>query len=112
MSDQPSTNYTYDEFLAFVLIYAAHIDLDFTEEERLVIFANTSEEVFQKVNEDFKKVSDFEALQTIMSYKDKYYSTDKEKEKLSFAVKQVFKADGDFSKLEKLVLNFVQRLVS
>lgn len=111
MSKQ-NTDYSYEEFLAYVLIYAAHVDLDFSDEEKLVISANTGEETYKKVYADFKEVSDFTALQTIMSYKDKYYATEEEKEKLTFAVKQVFKADGDFSKLEKLVLNFVNRLVS
>ena len=65
--------WNFDEFLAFLLIYASHADIDFSREEEERIKALVSNEIFEDIYAQFNVMTDYQALETILSYKDIYF---------------------------------------
>ena len=106
-----STNWSFNEFLAFFLIYASHADIHFSEEEEELIKETVSEEIFDAIHLEFKQFTDYQALEQILSYKDVYYSTEEEKEHLLSELHNLFHVDGEYSTLEKELLDFLKRLM-
>jgi hypothetical protein len=99
------------EFLAFTLMYAAHVDIDFSEEEKEKIKSIVDEETYDKLYETFTGMSDYSALETILSYKGLYYPTHDRKNELLDQMKALFESDGDFSIMEKELLMFLEKLM-
>jgi len=100
-----------NEFVAFALLYAAHIDIDFTEEEKEQIKSLVDEDTYDELYNLFIGMSDYKALETILSYKGLYYPTQDRKAELLSKMKQLFEADGDFSIMEKELLQFLEKLM-
>ena len=99
------------EFLAFSLLYAAHVDIEFSEEEKEKIKSIVDEETYNKLYDTFINMSDYSALETILSYKGLYYPTLDRKEELLDQMKILFEADGDFSIMERELLQFLEKLM-
>lgn len=100
-----------EEFVTFVLLYASHVDMDFSEEEKNKIVERLPNGTFDKMYEIFKDMSDYEALQSILSYKGIYYPTPDRKKELLDKIKLVFFADGDYSVMERELLHFLDKLM-
>ena len=105
------TNWNYDEFLTFLMIYASHVDLEFSEDEMNNIKKKVSEETYQKMYDQFKSKSDFESLQTILAYKGLYYPTLERKKELLNKVKILFFADGEYTVMERELIHFFEKLM-
>jgi len=101
----------YNEFLAFVLLYASHVDMEYSEDEKTMIQKLVSEKSYEKVYDAFNDMSDFAALQTIMDHKGLYYPTVEQKQEILDKMKELFYADGDFSSMEKELLFFLEKLL-
>ena len=69
------------------------------------------EEIFNSLYNTFIDMSDYKALETILSYKNLYYPTSSKKEILLNEMEALFEADGDFSNIEKGLLNFLDKLM-
>jgi len=69
-----NAEWTYEEFLAFLLIYVAHVDMEFAEEEKAFIRRTVGNETFDLMLAKFEGMSDFQAYQTILDYKQSYFS--------------------------------------
>jgi pentatricopeptide repeat protein len=103
--------WSYEEFTSFLLIYIANVDMEFAEEEKAMIRSYAGEEIFEKMVEIFDSMSDFKAYETIMSYKEVYYSTAEEKQKLVEKMQDLFDADAEFNIMEKELLHFLERMM-
>jgi hypothetical protein len=103
-------DWTYEEFVCFTLIYTSNSDLDISGAEIKSITLKFGEEVFAKQMAYFDQLNDFQALNTILSFKEKYFSTEKEKEKLLDHIKNQYFTDG-YSDVEKEVYLFLNRLL-
>lgn len=104
-------DWNYSEFVAFLMIYASHVDMEFSEIEKIRIKKKIDEATFDKMFEEFDKRSDFESLQTILAYKGLYFPTADRKNELLNSVKMLFFADGDFSAMEREFLHFLEKLM-
>jgi hypothetical protein len=103
--------WNYEEFVTFVLLYASHVDMEFSDEEKNKISEHLPPETFDKMFLQFTDMSDYEALQAILSYKGLYYPTQDRKQELLDKIKQVFFADGDYSVMERELLHFLEKLM-
>lgn len=104
-------NWDFDTFLAFLLIYASYVDMEFSDEEKSEVKKIVSAKKFKKLHDYFKELSDYQVLEVILSYKEKYFSTENEKENLFKEMRKLFNADGDYSTLEKELLMFLGKLM-
>ena len=106
-----TTNWSFNQFLAFLLIYASHVDLDFSKAEKEKIKERVGQAVFDEVYTHFKHRTDYQALQLILNYRNLYFSTEDEKQLLFDEMRLIFHADGEFSTLEKDLLVFLEKLM-
>ena len=106
-----SLKYNYNEFLAFLLLYASHVDLEFSEIEKSKILKLVSTDKYEKIYTEFKELNDYQTLQTILDYKGVYYPTPEQKNELIEKVKIQFFSDGQFDSIEKEVLFFLEKLL-
>lgn len=100
-----------NEFLAFSLLYGAHVDIEFSEEEKIKIKSLVNEETYDQLYKQFIEMSDYKALETILSYKGLYFPTPDRKSELLAQMKHLFEVDGDFSTMEKELLLFLEKLM-
>lgn len=100
-----------NEFLAFTLLYAAHVDIEFSDEEKEKIKSIVDEKTYEELYAKFMDMSDYASLEVILSYKGLYFPTAARKQELLSHMKSLFEADGDFSVMEKGLLTFLEKLM-
>jgi hypothetical protein len=103
--------WSYNEFLTFLLIYIAHVDMEFAEEEKAMIKKNMGEKNYDKMLAEFESMSDFAAYQAIMDYKGVYYPTAEQKAEIMEKIKDLFHADGEFNVMEKELMHFLSLMM-
>ena len=108
---EETTQWNYDEFKAYILLYAASTDLELTEKEESLILKTISKSSYDKVKTVYDQSNDYEHIQTILSYKGLYFPTAARAQELIDLIIDMFKTDGDFSTLEKNCLLLLKRLV-
>ena len=103
--------WSYEEFLAFVLMYAAYADNEFVEEELDEIIKRVGFEKEEQARKIINKLSDSERIDLILSFREKYFPTEADHEKLYDDMKSIFQADGRYNQLEKAVLMYLKRIL-
>ena len=104
-------NWNYDEFLCFILLYAANVNEQFTDEEKSCIVGNVGNDTYDKMYEIFDKMSDFEALEKIMACKGIHYPTTDRRQEVFDKLKEIFNADNDYDIVEKEIFHFLENLL-
>ncbi|MDX1408470.1 MAG: hypothetical protein R3330_10065 [Saprospiraceae bacterium] len=103
--------WTREEFLAFLLLYAANIDAEYTQEERVFIHSRIDPVHLRNVEAEFNQMSDYELLQIIRSYEGRYYPSPQHKEEILDQVRALFRADGAMSIEESSLLMMLKKLL-
>lgn len=103
--------WTYDEFLCFLLIYVSYADIEFDELEQKAIQNLFNPGVYQKQILFFENLTDYQALNEIMQYRDKYFSTAEQKKSLLDKVEKQFSANGIYSNFEKEAYQFLEKIL-
>ncbi len=106
-----TTDWTKEEFKAYLLLYASKSDQHISEEEKELILENISNEGYQKLKEELDEDNDFQSIQKIMYTINKYNYTKGDIEQLLIDVKNLFMADGHFDTLEKNMLVALKRIL-
>ena len=109
MSDHPKWNF--EEFSAFLMLYAASADLKVTTDEKDAIMEKVNEDTFQKIWKEYNSMSDINKINTILSYKGLYFPTADRTNELLDLMKKEFMADGEFSLLEKNLMRILKKLL-
>jgi hypothetical protein len=102
-------DWSYDEFVCFLLIYISNADFNFSENEINKIVDQFSYDTFHKMNSIFEELNDFQCLNKIMGYKKLYFNDDKMISEVMNSVKFQFLVEG-YSNLEKEVFMFLEKL--
>lgn len=100
-----------EEFIAFVLIYASHVDYDFSENEVLFIKERTSKNVFDNMLRLFEVNGDYASMKIILSHKEDYFCSEEKQSQLYKMLVDLFKADGEYSRIEKNFLPFFKKMI-
>ena len=105
-------NWTYLEFHAFVMLYAANADGVISPEERNLIMSNTlSAEMYDRIKSVFMANDDAQTLDIILSYRDKYCRTQADKDKILLDMVEIYNANDAFSKIEQGVHQLFKRML-
>lgn len=110
MSKNPE-DWTLDQFKAYLLIYASYADLEFSESEKESILEVVDKGTFEKVRSYYDKMGEFQRLDFIMKSKNKFFSTPESKSSMMAMLSEHFKVDGEVSKLEVSMYDFLDRLL-
>lgn len=108
---QNISEWTYQEFQAFLLLYAAHSDLKISEEEKSLISSRVDKEKDKDVYKEFGRQNDFERLQTIMSFREKYFNTEADQDKLLNDLQELFMADNKFQATEQAAFWGLKKII-
>ena len=100
------------EFYTFVLLYAAHTDYEFSESERNFICKVGDVSTFNKIYDLFLQTSDYACMKYILRHRALYFSNKKDEDFLFNLIKQLFEADGDFSRIEQSFEPFFRRMIN
>jgi uncharacterized tellurite resistance protein B-like protein len=111
MKKELSNTWSYAEFHAFVLFYAANADGRITSDETALIRAHLTEEQFSAIEIAFKNNADTAVLNHILTYRDRYFATTTDREKLLSDMQAIFNADANFSIMERNMQRIFQRII-
>jgi hypothetical protein len=106
-----NNNWTKKEFLAYVLLYAAHCNFFETKEEENYILSKVDTATFHRIHTEVVIDSDEKCLSKIQIYLSENKINQKEKEALLREIKNVFFADGSVDVLEKKVFNILKKII-
>ena len=102
---------SYDEFICITLLYAANVNEEFTDEEKAAIIENVGNDTYDKMYSIFDEMSDFEALEVIISHKGIHFPTPARKQEVLDKIETIFKADNDYDVVEKEIYRFLTNLL-
>lgn len=105
-------NWTRKEFVAYVLLYAAHCNHIEDTKEQDYILSRVDKKTFHKIHTEVVVDSETENLNKIQQYLLENKFTETEKENLLRDIKKVFFADGSVDNLEKKVFSILKKIIS
>jgi hypothetical protein len=111
MTSKLPTTWSYPEFHAFVMLYAANADSHITDDEIALIRPTLLADQYQAVFEAFSQCSDMEALEHILTYRDRYFPSEAGRNQLLSDMETIFKADSNYSVIEKGFQRIFGRLI-
>lgn len=106
-----NSKWTYNEFLAFLMVYGAEMDQNLTPEELNFIKAKTGIDDIEKIKVKVDSISDAEAIEVIDDYKCHYLSTPESKSKVKNDLEALLHTPGTHTQLEKVVVHMIERLL-
>lgn len=109
MNDHPKWNF--QEFSAFLMLYAASADLKVTTDEKEAILQKVNKNTFNEIWKEYHSMSDINKINIILSYKGLYFPTADRTNELLDLMKKEFMVDGEFSLLEKNLLRILKKLL-
>lgn len=104
-------NWKFDQFLGYILIHAASSDQEIVGKELKFIERKVGKDVMDEMMEIYEDHSDVQRIETILSYKSKYYPTDADVESLLDQIKAVDEADADIDAAEEMTLVMLRKLL-
>jgi len=97
-----------ERFLSIILVYAAHVDYNFCDNERGFILKNVSQDHFNYALELMERESHSMVFNLINDNILSFYSTDTEQESLLNILFELFNCDDDFSNFEQSFMNYLK----
>lgn len=104
-------NWTYEEFHAFAMLFAANADGNITADEESLIAPSLSPTQYSDIKMQFRQCSDAEALDVILSYKEKFCKTPADKEKILADMRDIYEAHNGFEQIEQGVHRLFERML-
>ncbi len=89
------------EFKVYLLLHAAHADFELKEEEKQKILSKATKTEYQHVYKVFKEDTDFERMETILLFREQFFPTEKDTEKIIQEIFELLNADEEFTLNEK-----------
>lgn len=106
------SNFNENEFKTYLLLYAVNADFKMQEEEKEIILSKVSVADFKHILKVFEQHSDFVRIETILSYREKYFPTEKDVENLLKSITELLYADDKFNLNEKNFLRLITKLLN
>ena len=104
-------DWTRDELVAYILLFAANSDFKEDPKEKEMILSLVDKKTFQEIHDEFDSDNDYRSIKKItISLEQHNYSND-DVDALLEDIEVLFYADDDFSINEKIMLKFLQRLL-
>ena len=101
-----------EQFLAFVLLYAAFADLKITEEEEDFISNKIGVDEYEDVKNTFMAHSDMERAQMIAAYSEEEDFDREYAQMIKNELEDLFLSDGEYTQWEKSIGRALVRLMN
>lgn len=106
-----NSNWTYNEFLAFLMVYAAELNMELASEELTFIQSRTGIEDISKIKSVVDNVSDVEAIDIIEDYRKLYLDTPEKEEKVRQDLEDLLKNQNKHTQLENVLVHILERII-
>ena len=106
-----NNTWSYNEFLAFLMVYGAQMNQGLTVEELNFIKTRTGIEDIDKIKAKVDSMSDAESFEVIDDYKSQYLPTTESKTKVKNDLEALLNTPGNHSQFEKVVVHLIERLL-
>lgn len=110
MASQTS-NWTYAEFHAFAMLYAANADGRITLEEENLILPTLAAEDYARIKSIFLACEDSATLDIILHYRDKYCRSQADKDKILADMMAIYQANEAYDQIERGVHQLFKRML-
>ncbi len=104
-------DWTYTEFLGFLLLHAANDDLEADQREIELIEAKVGVDIVKIVSRHMKDLNDIQQLDLLLSYQGRYFADEESKQKIYADMKEVYMADNDFSVMEQNAFRMLKKII-
>lgn len=111
MSENSYQNWTYEEFIAFTMLYASFEDGEISDDEAEIISEKIGKETYRKLRKVLDSNINFDNIEIILELKDKYIKTDEDLESLFVAIDKIIEVDGEVTQFEKDMINSISFLL-
>lgn len=101
----------YNEYLSFLLLYAADIDQQINIDEKEIILEIVEQSEYKEIKKSFDKLNDFERIQIIMTNKEEFITTEAEREDIFKNLKRIFLADDQYMAVEQAIFMYLKKLL-
>lgn len=105
------TNWTKEEFKAYLLLYAARSNYFESEEERDIILSLVSPESYKHIHREIEHDNDYQSIQKILDNIRKFGYSKEDVHRLVSDIQQLFLANGEIDLLESNFLHAIHRLL-
>lgn len=105
------SHWSYEEFLAFLLVYGAQMTNDISTEEKAFIKARTGINDIDKIISQVNRVSDIEAIDIISDYRKRYLHTIDKEQKVRHDLEDLLKTTDKPSQLDSAIIHIIEKLV-
>ena len=102
--------WSYDQFKAYLLIFAAESNQVITKEEKEYIEAQFDSLLIKTVQKEINKDNDFQRIQKIMAYIEQNNLSKTDLDELLNEIHTVYQSDGKFDSVEQGVFQFLEKL--
>lgn len=106
------SNWNYQDYLAFTLVYAANADFRIREVEEEVLIKKVGEDLFEKQRRYFKRFKDLERIDVVYEFRDKYCNTETERNKVLADIKEIISSDHHASEEEHEIYLFIKKILT
>lgn len=103
-------DWTKDELVAYILLFAANADFNESKEERDFIISKVDKHTFQEIHDEFDADNDYQGLKKITRSLEQHNYTNEDIDLLLEDIKVLFFADGNFDITEQNMLKSLKRL--
>ena len=103
--------WTQEEFLVYLMLYAANADGNITAKEQKIICEKVSQTIYEKVLEQFEKHNDSVCLENILKYKKEHFNAQDDVKEIVRKMEDVFMEDAKISNAERHILYLIEKLL-
>jgi len=103
-------DWTRDELVAYILLFAANADFKESAKERELIISKVDKNTFQEIHEEFHTDNDYQGLKKIATSLEQHNYNKDDIDLLVEDIKALFFVDGDFDITEQNMLKSLKRL--
>jgi hypothetical protein len=111
MDTPESLSMNYNEYLAYLLLYAAHADFIVQEEELAIITALVGKPEFDHIAKAFENENDEGRLEVILQGKKQHIDPLADKSIILQHLKDIFIADNEYQAVEKEMFLYLRKLL-
>lgn len=106
------SQWTKDELVAYIMLYAAHSNFEEDNHERNAIISKVDMQTFQKIHDEFDGDNDYQSIQKIIKGLEDHNYTKEDLNELFVDIKLMFLSDGDYDVLEKNMMLQLKKILS
>lgn len=104
-------NWTRNELIAYILLFAANSDFKESNEEKNIIISKVDMETFQKIHSEFEQDNDYQALQKIQEGLEIHEFSSRQMNQLLIEIKLLLNSDQEYNILERNMMLFLKKIL-